>query len=283
MFAWYVYFSKEVKYALSSKYRLPDALCRVIASFALGISYIQDEADKIRDFRMTSILLAIERNEREDYSRVMNCRDFYWARSFTNRVESADNYYMDYSRCRTSCKLTVKNESNLEEMSLWNLKLVGNMFDFLFEANTSTTYDNCVLHEIKIAMCCLAEGKRPMLPCEYHMFNHLYENLCQITRGKQSSMWYGADKYTYGYFGTPTAVIILQHIEDINNDMFDQGYKFGQSYRESHRCTLWRNRIFSRQSANLKDVVLHLIPYAQFSSLAAVNELLRVASRKNYC
>ena len=274
MFAWSLYFPEEVKYALTSKYRLPDALCRVIATFALGISYLQHEANKIRDFRMTLVTLGMEIRE----VRVMRCRDFYWAKPFQNTLD-AQGYWMDYSRCCTSCEVTVNLTSNFEEMTLWNLKLLSNMFDLLFEANTSTTYDNSVLHEIKIAMCCLAESyRRTKLN---NMFHHLQDSLFQITRGKQNSMWYGADKYTYGYFGTPTAVIILQHIEDINNDMFDQGYKFGQSYTESHRCTLWRNRIYSRQSANLKDTVIHLIPYAQFSSLDAVNELLRVARRKN--
>jgi hypothetical protein len=212
----------------------------------------------------------------------MYCRDFYWAKPFQNTLD-AQGYWMDYSRCCTSCEVTVNLMSNFEEMSLWNLKLLSNMFDLLFEANTSTTYDNSVLHEMKIAMCSLAEGYN--LPCEeYNMFSHLQDSLYQITRGKQNSMWYGADKYIYGYFGTPTAVIILHHIEDIENEMFDQGYKFGRTYTESDRCTLWRNRIYSKQPASLNkctSCVLHLIPYAQFSSLLAVNELVKVLSKKS--
>jgi hypothetical protein len=268
---WSLYFNEEVKIVFF-EYGLPDALCHLVASFALGIQYIQAEADRIRDYKIANIILGANREITD--TRVMSCRDYQWATPYVNK--EAGGYYMDYSRCSGLCRVNLNVETNLDEMTLWNLKLVNNMFDFLFEANSSTRYDNVALHEIKIAILSQKQRIRTTL-----MIEHLRGSLFQITRAKQFSMWYGDDKYSYGYYGTPTACIILQHVEDTNNEMIDQGYKFGRTYTESDRCTLWRNRIYSKQSADLKAVVLHLIPYAQFSSLAAVNELIRVLSKKN--
>ena len=273
---WFIYFTKEVKHVLHERYRLPDALCHLIASFALGIQYIQAEANKICEFRIENL----GANERLVYTRVMACRDYQWARAYSNK--EAGGYYMDYSRCHALCRVNLIVETNLDEMTLWNLKLVNNMFDLLFESNSSTRYDNVALHEIKIAVLSQKQiNTTKMSSMQSIMIGHLRDSLFQMTRGKQFSMWYGDDKYSYGYYGTPTACIILQHIEDTGNNMIWQGYKFGRTYTESERCTLWRNRIYSRQSVDLRDVVLHLIPYAQFSSLAAVNELVKVLSRRS--
>lgn len=274
---WSIYFIKEVKQVLRERYRLPDALCHLIASFALGIQCIQAEAWKIREFRIANLTLGASKGI--IHTRVMSCRDFQWIRDFVNK--EAVGYYMDISRCQTICSVNLNVETSMDEMTLWNLKLVNNMFDILFETNNSIRYDNVALHEIKIASLSQKQKNTTMNPKQSIMIDHLYQSLSSMTRSKYRSMWYGHDKYEYGYFGTPSAHIILQHIEDTNNDMIEQGYKFGRTYTESERCTLWRNRIYSRQSANLKEVVIHLIPYAQFSSLAAVNELVKVLSRRS--
>jgi hypothetical protein len=277
MFAWYVYFSKEVKIVLNDKYKIPDSLCQIIANFALGIHHIQSEAHQIRDFKMFSMILG-EEEKQMIATRVMKCRDFYWGTPFATELNADGYQIMDNINCIHACKVIMSFDTTKDDTTLWNLKLMSNMFDLLFEANSSTRFNNDVLHEVKIAILC---QQRTLDLRDQRMVNHLRDSLFQITRGKQFSMWYGDDKYNYGYFGTPTAVIILQHIEDIGGDLFDRGYKFGRSYSESDRCTLWMNRIYSRTTAELRRVVLNLLPYAQFSNLMAVNELVRVASKNN--
>jgi hypothetical protein len=52
---WSVYFTEEVKIVFF-KYGIPDVLCRIIASFVLGIQYIQAEADKVRDLKIANTI-----------------------------------------------------------------------------------------------------------------------------------------------------------------------------------------------------------------------------------
>jgi hypothetical protein len=261
--SWSTYFAAEVKEILCYKYRVPEALCNIIASFVIGIKYIQEEVEIIHAFKdcLSSMIL------RAQGSRFVCCRDFFWVGVF--RVVQA-GYCSEYFKndCLT-CGETLTFNTFTEEDTLWNLKLKNNMYDLLFLANSSSDYDAVVLNEIKIAMLSGA-------PIVKH-FNH---NLSQLAQIKNYHAWNNHDKYKYGYFGTPTAVILLQHIDEVDEELITQGYKFGMEYRHSNRHTLWRNRILSRHSSQPNQVVLHLVPYAQFSSLVAVNELVKVACQK---
>ena len=262
--SWSKYFAEEVKLILCF-YNVPDAVCEIIASYMLGIYYIRYEAGLINDYKY-SIVTA--EKEKSVVTRIMTCKGFLWA------IPRMGFYHMGYTSCiNESCRIVLSVEQ-IPDATLWNLKLINNMFDFLFESNSSPTYDTVVLHETKIAML----AQENLLLNEDHkyrmMLTHLYDSLHQVIKGKNYHSWYGLDKYQYGYFGTSSAVVILQHIEDVDNDLIEQGYKF-----RSHLNTLWRNRIYSRHSAQLNHVVLNLMAYAQFSSLVAVNELMRAATK----
>ena len=270
--SWSKYFAEEVT-TIMRMYCVPDALCEIIASYMLGIYFTRHEAMLIKDHKMKYSIVPAE-TDKSLVTRIMTLKGSErWMFSVKNGF-----YHMGYTGClNESCRLWTRlSVDQIPDATLWNLKLIKNMFDFLFESKTYT-YDTVVLHETKIAI--LASFKRK--DHKYRMMlNHLNDSLHQIIKGKNYHSWYGLDKYQYGYFGTSSAVVILQHIEDVDNDLIEQGYKFGIEHRESHLNTLWRNRIYSRHSAQLNYVVLNLIPYAQFSSLVAVNELMRSAKKR---
>jgi hypothetical protein len=255
---WSKYFVKEVK-QIMWLYNIPDALCNIIASYLLGIYYIKREAAiifKEMEIKSSSMFLG--------YNRTASCGDFQWA----------DPLSYDWLTLNCNCGMTF-TRCSIVNATLWNLKINSNMFDLFFESHSSMVYNIVVLLEIKVAILL----QKNLIRNENRMLSHLYDSLHQIRKDKNFRLWNGLDKYNYGFIGTSSAVLILQHVEDIDNELTDKGYKFGREYLESHRNTLWRNRIFSRQSAQLKQVVLKLMPYAQFSSLDAVNELMRVATK----
>lgn len=213
-------------------YYVPEGIMAFIVSYIIDIPLILQKSRIVKTERYLreNAILVLSGRPFED-ERVVLCNELIMC----IHCDQNHNCYTKFN-CFEFC---------IKEKTFWNLSIIKWMYDVFYSPqNDESLRDYVCLAEIKLA---LLESISD-IPEKNKMVEELNKGLALKVLENYRNLQFFEDKYKWGYFGTPTAILIQEHINEDDHFMYIWAKYHNPFMTESNYFSLWERRIYNRDN-----------------------------------